>query len=358
MQTYSTAASQGSTSAQERMRGWLRALLAHRDLEREEAAALAAAMLSPEVTDAQLAAVLAALASKGECAAELTGLAEALVERMVEMPRPQAALDTAGTGASPVKTFNVSTAAAFVIAAAGLRIAKHGGRAASSRSGSADVLAALGVNIDCPPATSQRALDEHGICFLFAPLYHPALARLAPVRRQLGIRTAFNLVGPIVNPCLAQYRILGVSEAARMRPVAETLAALGVERAWVVRGEDGLDEVTLSGKTAVIEISGEQLRDLELAPEEFGLRRRDCSQLQGDGAAANAQTITAVLAGERRDGARDLVLLNGAAAIHVRTGAGYAECAERAAEALDSGRALEKLHALRQATQTPEGAER
>jgi len=229
-------------------------LLAGRELTREAAEQVLNAMLAPETPDVQIAAALALLASKGEGPEVLAGFADSLYERVVPVAISSQVLDTAGTGASPVKTFNISTAAAFVIAAAGCQIAKHGARASTSRSGSADVLAALGARIDCSPATAERSFRELGICFLFAPLYHPALARVAGVRRSLGFRTTFNLVGPLVNPCRAQYRLLGVSDEARMAVVAGALDLLGIAHAWVLRGDDGLDEITTAAPTRVLEV--------------------------------------------------------------------------------------------------------
>jgi anthranilate phosphoribosyltransferase len=256
----------------------------------------------------------------------------------------------------------VSTAAAFEIAGAGYAVAKHGGRAASSTSGSADVIRALGVNIPQTANAEQLArvaeqeLQQHGICFLFAPNHHPALARVAPVRRELGIRTTFNLVGPLVNPCLAAFRVLGVSDIERMRAVADALAGLGVTRAWVVRGSDGLDELTLTGKTTVMEVNG-TVKPMEVTPEDFGLKRvQSCEHLRGKGPEENAAIITSVLDGSRRDAARDLVVLNAAAAIHVRTGAEFRDCTAQAIQSIDSGAALRKLNALRANNTAREGA--
>jgi anthranilate phosphoribosyltransferase len=322
-------------------------LLERRDLGREQAAQLVHAMLAPHSADAQIAAALALLAGKGECAAELAGFADALYERVLPAGIPADVLDTAGTGASPVKSFNVSSAAAFVIAAAGCGIAKHGARAATSRSGSADVLTSLGVRIDCDPALAARCLRELGICFLFAPQYHPALARVAPVRRALGFRTAFNLVGPMVNPARAQYRLLGVASRERMEAVAGALALLGVERAWILRGGDGLDEITSAGPSHVLEVrSGGGITALTVTPEDFGLRTLPTAAARAHSIEENAAMVRAVLSGSRRDVARELVLLNAAAALHVRTGESLRDSAARAARAVDEGAALARLESL------------
>lgn len=325
-------------------------LLAGRDLTRQQAAQLVQAMLAPETPDPQIAAALALLAAKGESSDELAGFADALYQRVLPVAIPSEVLDTAGTGASTVKTFNVSTAAAFVIAAAGCGIAKHGARASTSRSGSADVLTALGVRIDCPAESAVRCLRELGICFLFAPKYHPALARVAAIRRALGIRTTFNLVGPMVNPCRAQYRLLGVADEARMANVAGALAQIGVTRAWVLRGGDGLDEITTACATRVLEVRNGTCTGLSVSPRDFGLMQRSTDAARSGDAAENAAAVRAVLSGQRRDAAgavaRDLVVLNAAAALHVRTGDGLRECAERAQRVIDDGSALEKLRGL------------
>ena len=261
----------------------LRVLLAARDLTRPRAAQLVNAMLAPETPDAQIAAALALLTAKGENPEELAGFADALYQRVRSVAIPPEVLDTAGTGASAVKTFNVSTAAAFVIAAAGCQIAKHGARASTSRSGSADVLTVLGVRIDCESRIAVQCLRELGICFLFAPSYHPALARVAPIRKALGFRTAFNLVGPMVNPCRAQYRLLGVSDQARMADVAGALSLIGVSRAWVLRGGDGLDEITTASATRVLEVrEGRHNELLSVSPADFGLIQRPTEAARAD----------------------------------------------------------------------------
>ena len=322
-------------------------LLAGRELTREAAEQVLNAMLAPETPDAQIAAALALLAAKGESPEELAGFADALYGRVVPVAIGSQVLDTAGTGASPVKTFNISTAAAFVIAAAGCQIAKHGARASTSRSGSADVLVALGARVDCSPATAERCFRELGICFLFAPLYHPAMARVAQLRRAMGFRTAFNLVGPLVNPCRAQYRLLGVSDEARMAAVAGALDLLGVARAWVLRGDDGLDEITAAGPTRVLEVrEGHPVQPLTLVPHDFGVTECAIDAARAESVEENAATVRAVLAGLRHDAARELVVLNAAAALHVRNGDPYLDCAARARHVIDNGAALAKLDAF------------
>jgi anthranilate phosphoribosyltransferase len=333
-------------------------LLAGFDLTRHEALQLVNAMLAAETPDVQIAAALALLVNKGESPDELAGFADALYQRVLPIAIPADVLDTAGTGASRVKTFNVSSAASFVIAAAGCAIAKHGARASTSRSGSADVLTALGVQVDCEPETAIRCLHELGICFLFAPKYHPALARVAPIRRAMGIRTTFNLVGPMVNPCRARYRLLGVADEARMADVAGALAQIGVTTAWVLRGGDGLDEITTACATRILEVREGKRCELTILPRDFGLAVSATGAARAGSVEENADLVIAVLSGKRRDVARDLVVLNAAAALHVRTGDGLRECAERAQKAIDSGAALTKLEGLIAISHLAKGAVR
>jgi anthranilate phosphoribosyltransferase len=327
-------------------------LMRGENLSREEAAALLDALLGGDVTDAQIGAALVALAVKGETVEELAGLASAMRARAVRInPRHEVFIDTAGTGSSRAKTFNVSTAAAFVIAGAGLPVAKHGSRAATSRSGSADVLTALGVNVGASPEVSEACLNEIGVCFMFAPLYHGATARVAGVRRELGVHTTFNLLGPLTNPAGAPRQIIGVWHEALVEPLARTLAALGTKRAWVVHGRDGLDEVTLTDSTLVAEVNDGDVRVFDVAPEDFGLERASLEHLRGGDAEANARIIREILKGERRDEGRALVVANAAAAIFV---GGLAddlkEAARLAGQSVDSGAAVAKLEQLARAS--------
>lgn len=319
---------------------------------RAEAGEFLEALLSDESSDAQIAAALIALKLKGETVEELAGLADGMRQRAVPIhTRHKNFMDTAGTGSSCAKTFNVSTAAAFVIAGAGLAVAKHGNRAASSRCGSADVLAALGVNVSASPETSERCLNEIGICFMFAPLYHGATARVAGIRRELGVHTTFNLLGPLTNPAGAPRQIIGVWNRELVEPMARALALLGTERAWVVHGADGLDEVTLADSTFVAEAQNGAVRAFAIAPEDFGLNRSGLNNLSSGDAEANAITIRDVLAGTRRDEARTLVLINAAAALYV--GGSVAELRDGvrlAEESIDTGRAAAKLAHLARMT--------
>jgi anthranilate phosphoribosyltransferase len=334
------------------LRQYLIRLLARENLAREEAAELLDALLAEDASDAQIAATLVALAAKGETADELAGMAGALRQRAVKVNSCHPSfIDTAGTGSSRAKTFNVSTAAAFVIAGAGLPVAKHGNRAASSKSGSADVLTALGVNVSALTKVTEDCLNRTGICFMFAPLYHGATARVAGIRRELGVHTIFNLLGPLSNPAGAPKQIIGVWRRDLVELLANVLGALGTERAWVVHGEDGLDEITLEGKTFVAETNGSSVRSFAIAPQDFGLPESALDHLRGGDAEANASIIREVLSGQRRDEARGLVVINAAAALFVGGKGGTLTKATKLAESsIDSGVARAKLEELVKAT--------
>jgi anthranilate phosphoribosyltransferase len=334
------------------LRQLLTRLLNRENLSRREAGDLLEVMLADDCSDAQIAATLVALVAKGETVDELAGMAAGLRARATRVSCcHEVFIDTAGTGSSRAKTFNVSTAAAFVIAGAGLAVAKHGNRAASSKSGSADVLTALGVNVSALTKVTEDCLNQSGICFMFAPLYHGATARVAGIRRELGIHTTFNLLGPLSNPAGAPRQIIGVWRRDLVELLANVLAALGTERAWVVHGEDGLDEITLAGKTFVAEADGNDVKTFEVGPDDFGLWRGALEHLRGGDAAANAVIIQDVLSGERRDEARALVVANAAAALFV---GGKAQALDEAAglaeQSIDSGAAAQKLEELIVAT--------
>ena len=335
-----------------RLTGFLSRLVRREDLDRNEAGELLDALLDAEATDAQISAALVALAAKGETVEELTGLVEGLRSRAVRVnSRHSCFIDTAGTGSSSAKTFNISTAAAFVIAGAGLPVAKHGNRAASSKSGSADLLTALGVNVSAIPSVSESSLNEIGICFMFAPLYHGATARVAGIRRQLGIHTTFNLLGPLSNPAGAPRQIIGVWRKDLAERMASVLAALGTERAWVVHGEDGLDEITLAGKTHVAEAHDGRVRTFEIGPSDFGFAVASLDHLRGGDTDANARIVRAVLDGSRQDEARALVIMTAAAALVLGgMAADLRGGAALAAKAIDNGAAASKLEMLIQAT--------
>jgi len=334
------------------LRSHISRLLLREDLNRAEATELLEAMLQDDATDAQLAAALVALSAKGETVEELAGMVEVLRARAIKVNSCHTAfIDTAGTGSSRAKTFNVSTAAAFVITGAGLPVAKHGNRAASSKSGSADVLIALGVNVSALTKISEDCLNEIGICFMFAPLYHKATARVAGIRRELGVHTTFNLLGPLSNPAGAPRQIIGVWRRDLVELLANVAAMVGTERAWVVHGEDGLDEITLAGKTFVAEAQDRMVRSFEIAPQDFGLAESSLDHLRGGDAEANAQIIRDVLSGKRRDEARALSVMNAAAALFVggKTES-LLDAARLAEESIDSGAAQTKLAHLIEAT--------
>jgi anthranilate phosphoribosyltransferase len=322
------------------------------DLSRAEAAEFLECLLSPAATDAQIAAALVALAEKGETVEELAGMAEAMRDRAVRLKsHHRNYIDTAGTGSSAAKTFNVSTAAMFVIAGAGLPVAKHGARAATSTCGSADVLDALGVNTAASPQIVERCLNEHGVCFMFAPLFHAATARVAQVRRELGMPTTFNLLGPLTNPAGAPFQLLGVSQRSLVQPVASALGLLGIEQAWVAHGVDGLDEVTITGETFVAALSARAgVETFTISPEDFGLKRQSLNGCRAAGRTDNALLIRGILQGEETGqlaAARDLVIINAAAALHLaQVATDRQRAAALARESIDSGRAASKLDAL------------
>jgi len=320
----------------------------HREsLPRETARAIMEQILEGDATPAQIAALAVALRMKGETPDEIAGMAEAMRSRVSPIrSRRQPLLDTCGTGGDNAGTFNISTTVAIVTASCGVAVAKHGNRAVSSRTGSADVLESLGVRIDLTPDSASRSLDLLGITFLFAPNYHTALRHAAGPRREIGVRTVFNVLGPLTNPAGASRQLLGVFSDDLVRPVADVLKQLGSDRAWVVHGRDGLDEATVFGRTHVAELKDGVVREFEIDPKTLGLAHEDRSGVAGGDAAANAARVRAVLAGEK-GAARDIVLLNTAAALVV---AGVTATLEhgvtRAAAAIDSGEAKARLDQL------------
>ena len=326
-------------------------LVRKENLSRTEAANFLDALLEPTATDTQIAAALVALTTKGETVDELAGMAEAMRERAMPLhSRHDRFIDTAGTGSSAVKWFNVSTAAAFVIAGAGLPVAKHGARAASSNSGSADVLEALGVNTAAAPKIVERCLNDHGICFIFAPLFHRATARVAQVRRELGVHTTFNLLGPLTNPARASFQLLGVWNSSLVERIASALSLLGVKKAWVVHGSDGLDEVTIRGETFAAACSaGSSVKTFTISPEDFGMQRRSVDRCRR-GPIDNGRLIRAILNGEKNGGlavARDLVVINSAAALYLAGNANdFQNATAMARESIDNRQAASKLEAL------------
>lgn len=323
------------------------------DLTMEESAGAMEIVMRGQAAPAQLGGFLVALAMKGERAPELVGFARTMRAHAVRLPTTHVdTIDTCGTGGDGSQSFNVSTAAAIVLAACDVRVAKHGNRAVSSRCGSADVLEALGVQVSASPSVAARCLDEVGLAFLFAPTFHPATRHAAQTRKQLGVRTAFNLLGPLTNPAAPRYQIVGVPRSELTELLARALLALGAARAWVVHGADGLDEISTTGHTKISQCADGTVRTFYVHPADFGMTKAPVSALQGGDAATNAETLRALLRGEPGP-VRDVVLLNAGAALFV---AGRAESVragiELAAPAVDTGRAayvLERLVAISQA---------
>jgi anthranilate phosphoribosyltransferase len=300
-------------------------------------------LLRGEAHDAQIAALAVALRMKGETTAELAAAARVMrrhAERVELGTGP--ILDTCGTGGDGLSTFNISTVSALVVASTGVRVAKHGNRAISSATGSADVLEALGVSLELDAVAARRCFEQTGIVFLFAPLFHGALRHAAAARRSLGLRTFFNLLGPLANPAGVSHQLLGVYEPARVRQLAEVLREIGVEGAWVVHGEGGFDEVSPVGVTTVARLRSGAIDEIEVSPREFGLEPVSLDGLRGGDAKRNAAIARGVLAGEQGP-PRTAVLLNAAAALAVVRDVALVEAQERVAEAIDSGAARELL---------------
>lgn len=310
-----------------------------------DADAFFAACFRGEPSPAQIAAALTAMRMRGETVGEIAASARAMRAAALKLEHPFDVIDVCGTGGDGAHTFNISTAVAFVVAGGGLKVAKHGNRALSSKSGAADVLAALGVNINATPEQQLRALDEAGICFLFAQAHHGAMRHVSPIRAELGFRTLFNLLGPLSNPAGARRQVVGVYDPRWVEPLARVLGALGAERAWVVHGE-GLDELTTTGTTQVAEWRDGQVRLFNVTPEAVGLPRAALSDLTGGDPEHNAAALRRLLAGETGP-YRDIVLLNAAAAFlvgeKVET---LREGVDLAAQVIDDGRALAALDKL------------
>lgn len=325
-------------------------LLAGQDLGRDGAAAVLDLVMAGEVDPVQTGAFLIALRAKGETAGELAGLASVVRARSEPVRTDRAPLvDTCGTGGGR-STFNVSTAAAFVVAGAGVAVAKHGNRSATSRSGSADVLEALGARIDLAPDAVARCIDRTGIGFMFAPAHHPAFGHIVPVRRALGVRTIFNLLGPLTNPAGVRRQVIGVSDPDYLERLGEALAVLGVDHALVVAARDGMDEISTAAPTDVVEVSPDGVRRWRLDPASFGIAVPAHAEIAGGEPAQNAAVISAVLDGSG-GAAADLVALNAAAAIFVSGAVGSIEEGFEAARAsLSSGRAGERIAAFVAAT--------
>ena len=315
-------------------------------LSQTEAADAFETIMSGAATDAQIGALLMAMRLRGETIEELAGAARAMRARALPVRAPEGAIDTCGTGGDAKGTHNISTTVAFVVAGAGVPVAKHGNRSISSRSGSADVLTALGVNIECGPETIARCLEECGLGFMFAPAHHPAMRHVAHVRKELGTRTIFNLLGPLANPASTKYQVVGVFAEEWVEPVANVLGLLGVERAWVVHGADGLDELTTTGISHVAALDAGKVMTFKVSPKNAGLPEAKPEDLTGGDAAENAAHLRAVLQGNQGP-LRNIVLLNAAAALLVAGKAkSLREGVALAAESIDSGKATAVLDAF------------
>lgn len=324
-------------------------IVVKQDLTQNEAADVMTEIMSGKATEAQIASFITALRMKGETVDEVAGCARIMRQfatRIKITPDPSVVVDTCGTGGDKTGTFNVSTASAFVAAACGLTVAKHGNRSVSSACGSADVLETLGVNIKVEPPKVEECLSKIGIGFLFAPSLHGAMKYAIGPRRQVGIRTIFNILGPLTNPAGANVQVLGVYSADLIEMLANVLKSLGSKKAWVVHGEDGTDEISITGPTKVAQLADGKVETLTVNPKDFGLSQAKLDDIKGGNAQENAQIIKSIFSG-KKDAKRDMVLANSAACLLVADKAKeLKEAASLAADAIDSGRAMEKLDKL------------
>jgi anthranilate phosphoribosyltransferase len=315
-------------------------------LSRDEAREAFGVIMSGEATAAQIGAFLMGLRVRGETIDEITGAVATMRDKMTKVVAPEGAMDVVGTGGDGSGSYNISTASAFVVAGAGVPVAKHGNRNLSSKSGAADTLTALGVKIDIGPEAISRCIREAGIGFMFAPAHHSAMKHVGPARAELGIRTVFNLIGPLSNPAGVKKYLLGVYSPDWVEPLANVLMGLGAERAWVVHGHGGLDEISPAGETKVAAIEGGRVHTFTVRPEDAGLKPHTVDEIKGGDAAQNAQALRGVLAGER-NAYRDTVLLNaGAALVVAGLAANLADGAKLAASVIDSGKATAALDRL------------
>ena len=331
-----------------RLKPLLKAVIEGENLSEEQAQEAMECIMEGGATNAQIGAFLTALRIKGETVEEITGFARTMRHKAALVKNGGDALDIVGTGGDLAGTFNISTTAAFVAAGAGIKVAKHGNRSVSSRSGSADVLEELGIRIDLTPQQVETCLDKAGIGFMFAQVFHKSMKYVAPARREMGVRTVFNILGPLANPAGAPYMLLGVFDEALLDVLAQVLEKLGIENAMVVHGDDGLDEVTLCAKTQVCEVRNGRISRYEIDPENYGLSLTQSSELTGGLAKENAMITLDILKG-KKGAQRDVVLLNAGAAIYAAGSAGnMEEGIKKAAESIDSGAALQSLNRLRE----------
>ncbi len=336
------------------IRAAIKKLVEGQDLTKTEAVSVMDEIMTGEASDAQIACFLTALRLKGETVEEITGLAMVMRQKAIRVEcQAKSVVDTCGTGGDARGTFNISTISALVASGAGVSVAKHGNRSVSSQCGSADLLKELGVQLEVPPHVVARCIDEIGIGFLYAPTLHKAMKHAIGPRREMGIRTVFNILGPLTNPAQATAQVLGVYAAELTQPIAQVLQSLGCRRAYVIHGEDGLDEITTTSRTRVSELKDGEILNYYLQPQDFGIAIAELNQLRGGDPKENMRLALDILKGERGP-RRDIVLLNAAAAIAVAGRASDIEGGlELAAESLDSGTAFEKLERLRAETNKP-----
>lgn len=313
------------------------------DLSYQEAFEVMNEIMGGKASEVQISSYLTALSLKGETIDEITACAAGMREHCVKLLHEQNVLEIVGTGGDHSNSFNISTTAAILVSAAGVPIAKHGNRSASSKCGSADVLEALGVNINISAESSAKLLKEIGICFMFAQNYHIAMKYVAPIRRELGIRTVFNIIGPLSNPAGAKMELLGVYEEGLVEPIAKALANLGVQNAMVVYGKDGLDEISICGPTVVCEVKNGWVKSYEITPEQFGLSSYDKSQITGGSAEENAEIIREIFNG-KKGAMRDAAILNAAAALYIAKDISLENAVKEISRLIDNGSALEQLN--------------
>ncbi len=329
----------------------IKKVVAGSDLTFDEASQVMDEMMTGTATQAQMASFLTALRIKGETIDEITACAKVMREKALHIKPRTDVLDIVGTGGDGTGTFNISTTAAFVIAASGISVAKHGNRSMSSKSGSADCLENLGVNISISPEKSEEVLEKTGICFMFAQGYHASMRFVGPVRKEIGIRNIFNVLGPLTNPASANLHITGVYSEALVEPIAKVFSNLGVKRGFVFYGSDGMDEVTVTGTTKVCEIDNGSFKTYEISPEQFGLKKYEMSELIGGDGAENAEITKQILSGKLKGAKRDIVVLNAALGIYAGgKAASIKDGVKTAQDIIDSGKAYAKMEEFARAT--------
>ena len=333
------------------MKEYINKVMEGKNLTTKEAAAAMDIIMSGNATPAQIGSYLTALRMKGETIEEITGCAKSMREKCSQLVGKGDLMDIVGTGGDCTNTFNVSTVSSFVVAAGGVKVAKHGNRSVSSKCGSADVLEALGVKLDITKQQNQAVLEETGMCFMFAPIYHSAMKYVAAPRRELGARTIFNILGPLANPAYANLQVMGVYSEELVDSMAQVLSNLGVKRAMVVHGIDGVDEVSICGKTKVCEVRNGKLKSYTINPEELGLSTAQPEDIKGGLAEENKEIVLSILKGEK-GAKRDMVLINSAVALYTALDdKSLKECVQMAADLIDSGKALDKMQEFIKATQ-------